>query len=404
MNCENNEKLLKNIYKKIINIYEGNKMTEEMKNNFIEQKKYRYDDEMNLKILSDSLARVVNTGKCTAINLHVEKERNNIKYKLKSIRFCSKMKKNNIEIEKNIQKIFKFSSEIEYENCNNFIFRNIEGRLKIITMQIEDVQNENEAFLNDLKNLKEIMKNIDNLLSNSDNNEAKSRNLFKSINSFIIEFGEIKNEHIIIIKKNIIYENIYYLIILFFDLIFIRDIFLRNFENTDMNFKIEVVENSIKNDEFHPDAQLACEIFDNTDRSSYIGVSQLCCIFCCLFLDSLEFSFRGRARKFEKNWNIPTNRKINCYKTLFTKFRELENYINITIDPDNRIDNNLNHANHNIDDCNHVSVSISDDLCFFSDYFNLEYINSEFINEIKVRNNEINILEKIGNIKSKLNL
>ncbi len=194
------------------------------------------------------------------------------------------------------------------------------------------------------------------------------------------------------------------MIILFFDLIFIRDIFLRNFENTDMNFEIEVVENSIKNDEFHPDAQLACEIFDNTDRSSYIGVSQLCCICCCLFLDSLEFSFRGRARKFEKNWNIPTNRKINCYDTLFTKFRELENYINITIDPDNRIDNNLNHANHNIDDCNHVSVSISDDLCFFSDYFNSEYKNSEFINEIKVRNNEINILEKIGNIKSKLNL
>jgi hypothetical protein len=61
--------------------------------------------------------------------------------------------------------------------------------LETIIIQIEDV-NENET-----------MKNIDNLLSNRNNNENTSRNLFESISRFIIKFGEIKNEHIKIIKN-----------------------------------------------------------------------------------------------------------------------------------------------------------------------------------------------------------
>ena len=40
------------------------------------------------------------------------------------------MEKIEAEIKENIQKIFKFSSEKEYGNCNNFIFRNKEGILR----------------------------------------------------------------------------------------------------------------------------------------------------------------------------------------------------------------------------------------------------------------------------------
>jgi hypothetical protein len=40
------------------------------------------------------------------------------------------MEKIEAEIKENIQKIFKFSSEKVYGNCNNFIFRNKEGILR----------------------------------------------------------------------------------------------------------------------------------------------------------------------------------------------------------------------------------------------------------------------------------
>ena len=78
------------------------------------------------------------------------------------------------------------------------------------------------------------------------------------------------------------------------------------------------VESNLHN--VHPDALLACELF-NKEKSNnrYIGSTFLCCILCGIFLDRHLFEFCGVSNEYEITWETPPN----CEKT-----SEYENFCN----------------------------------------------------------------------------
>ena len=78
------------------------------------------------------------------------------------------------------------------------------------------------------------------------------------------------------------------------------------------------VESNLHN--VHPDALLACELF-NKEKSNnrYIGSTFLCCILCGIFLDRYLFEFCGVSNEYEITWETPPN----CEKT-----SEYENFCN----------------------------------------------------------------------------
>ena len=70
----------------------------------------------------------------------------------------------------------------------------------------------------------------------------------------------------------------------------------------------------------HPDALLACELYNKENiNNRYIGSTFLCCILCSMFLDSHLFEFSGISNEYEITWQIPAN----CQKT-----SEYENFCN----------------------------------------------------------------------------
>ena len=118
----------------------------------------------------------------------------------------------------------------------------------------------------------------------------------------------------------------------------------------------------------HPDSQLANEIRLNNIQgvSIYIGLSQLCCILCSLFVDLIGFEFRGLAHKFEKNWELPTNADLATRES-FTK--RIEEFVEIMKQQQNKVPFSVEFENRTKDNCQQASETVSDDLCLYLNYY-----------------------------------
>jgi hypothetical protein len=276
----------------------------------IEKKKHVYENNMHLKALCNSLARVCTPlyiphserkklPGCIAIHLDLlTSDINEEIFHLKKINFSSKRLIG--DTKERILKMMKFCFGWEQSFIDSFtkdfIYNKIQNIDKnfVIKNKINGGLNKNQylediAFLNDMK---EFLIKIDN---------------YK-----ILESDNIK------MKK-----DVHYIMIICSDLIILQDIFKKQFIEPD---NIELILNPISIpiesnlNNVHPDALLACELF-NKEKSNnrYIGSTFLCCILCGIFLDRHLFEFCGVSNEYEITWETPPN----CEKT-----SEYENFCN----------------------------------------------------------------------------
>ena len=185
-------------------------------------------------------------------------------------------------------------------------------------------------------------------------------------------------------------KDIYYLMFIYCDFLFLRDIFQRHF-SLSCEFKIEEI---ICSNDIHPDFQIACKIKESNDKTlqQYIGVSQLCCVFCSLFIDSIGLDFRGVAKKYEKKWNLePTiDIDIDSFK------KQLKNFNEMILKTEPVYEISFLRCRWD-DQCQHAYVTISDDLCLFLEYYNRNEFSDLkfFIKDLNDKNVLFNFLKNL---------
>ena len=175
-------------------------------------------------------------------------------------------------------------------------------------------------------------------------------------------------------------QELHGLLILIFDLISLPSLF-DQFIETNENTPIECFDqhgDQYKNKRWHPDSNLAQKLIRivdqiSLDHNNYMGVSFLPCLFCSIFLDTLNFSYRGRTCKLEASWRLPvhTKRLESLNKNLNAIRNQLEN--NVPIQTYSRLPET-------IQPLSQYNGLYSDDICHMVDFFQQNQNSNKILN------------------------
>jgi hypothetical protein len=144
-----------------------------------------------------------------------------------------------------------------------------------------------------------------------------------------------------------------------------NNLIINNFPIDDETF-IELI--PIDFEKQHPDTVMASKIIDNNSLNKYIGVSFLCCIFCSIYLESCGFRFRGRCKRFYRDWGIPANTNDDFTKNLDLFRKNIEKQENGTVEFSDRDRGEcIDHF------CPQIYELYSDDICQFYDFLYLKF-------------------------------
>jgi uncharacterized short protein YbdD (DUF466 family) len=246
--------------------------------------------DMGLKILSDSLARVLDVPdetKCVALNLNVSENRTTKRLILNGINFSPKrFKSKENEFRDRIIHLIEYCFGNNNFN-NNFIFT--QKKLKILR-QMKGLLNRQDEEYNNIHNMHKHPDQIPFTLD-----EFRTY-LFDKIN-----------------RNNMNYSNrdqLHTLFITFFDIKMLSEIFPRHFEiSEEFRENVRIFLPAVPN--MHAEVNLVNELTDENnniaDINTYIGTSQTCCPDCSLFLHENEFDFRGSNSKRDRNWERNLN-------------------------------------------------------------------------------------------------
>ena len=324
----------------------------------IQQKKFVYSDTCPLmkfenlndfgpKIISDCLARIFNClrkNQVTSICFSFSKDDSNkqaSKIQIDKLNFSSK--KQSLSQKDTIKKILDYFFEKTSDEINF-------------------IDSISEKFSRLVQNLKENDKLDQTLKERLDffemNNEKIKNNQILDLFFELMESNDLNlqtNE-----SSNRDYKiDLYYLMVFFCDFLFLKDILMRHYSLSN-DFEIEEI---FALNNTHPDIQIARKIHSsNENLQKYVGVSQLCCAFCSIYIDFLDLDFRGIAKKYEKNWQLPSNLAPSSFKSHLNTFSNIvsQHEPPFTV---SFIRNRL------LDRCQNASVTVSDDLCLFLDYY-----------------------------------
>ena len=324
----------------------------------IHVRKYYYGDtcqiinfedqnDMGIKIISDSLARVIDINaktKCVAINMCFSNNDKGKKLYLQEINVCPKK--------------LEFFNEKELKGI-------VENILKYCFSQKQTMFLHNEKEEKLLRQVKEILLEVtkntmdQTLIKECVSYKAAIANLLLKHGNFIRLFKELidflSTEFDKLALSDAMRNTFYSLIISLFDLLVLRDIISRNFENID-NFET-IIKIRLPKHNIHPDSNLAYQLRNESKSNRYIGVSLTCCIKCGHYLNFFSFDFRGCNTKIDENWENPDNNII----------------INL-----NNVDNQgfpIFIPAKETDLCEHSNKIVADDMCHYLKYYTREFNN-----------------------------
>ena len=137
----------------------------------------------------------------------------------------------------------------------------------------------------------------------------------------------------------------------------------------------------------HPNTFIVSQLRSDPDFvtfkeiNNYIGVSFMCCILCSIYLESFSLEFRGKCKRFFRDWDFDGNEN-EALKTNLSKFCDaIQNHQGVLV--------NLTDRDRETDPfCGQINDLCSDDMCLmfrfirpifqndaFFDLFNLDLID-----------------------------
>lgn len=329
----------------------------------------KFDDltDMGLKVVSDSLARLINSLHKThviALNLEFSKDEKLKKLSLNSINYSTKVKAKDFRA--------KFLNAIDYCFGDVSYFKS------------DDFEFQFQKLINFLS--------LGGFIEEDIESELRNCILFSNYSDLMVHLQDILSYETIKFDN---FDILYPFLIKYIDLIILPDIFKRHFikgSNFSLN-EISITNNS----KIHPDTKLACGIF-NHNRDIYIGISHLCCVYCAMFLDSYGFDFRGRSSKFEKNWKLSPNVDLNAenHKGFMTKVDDLITQVTCS----SPAYSNNYFKNRKLDKCNKTCNIVSDDICHYLKYYETNDFNCyNFILIKGYSDNKEKLIEFLKNLR-----
>lgn len=162
------------------------------------------------------------------------------------------------------------------------------------------------------------------------------------------------------------------------------------------NLQYKKVKTNKNGQHLHVESELALWFRSRKNTNKYIGVSMLCCPFCALFLNSLNFQFRGNHSTFSnslKNWRMMPHKD-----TLDQNINKIDNYLQDFFDKLDKI--KLKKMNINWKKMNLNNDNIDDDYLNYSRKFNHRSFDISLIKKDSQGSDKL--LEKVIQISEKI--
>ena len=194
------------------------------------------------------------------------------------------------------------------KNLTNENFDNkIQNLLKYCFLNID----ENHVFISE-KRKKVIAGYLrDNFKLNMTKEIPSDKKFMLDLKDFLIKntnkiTNTIQNENDLK-KRKLLVKRFRSYLLLIFDYIVLPHAF-QDIISKESQYRIESV--PIENRNKHPDSVLAKKVAAEINSvNNYVGVSFLCCIMCCTYLEAKGLDYRGRDKTFYPMWLLPEE---NC--------------------------------------------------------------------------------------------